>query len=443
MDYTVHLTRLFAALVLMLSFAASAETTTTTVKLDKRDQLQQAKALFDSGRARGAYRLLLPLEKEYAGFPEFDYLLGIAALDADIPGYAVVALQRVIAVEPLFVGARIDLARAYFYLREFDSSRQEFETVLRFNPPSQVRELVVRYLDEIYKRQKGPRRHFGFAINGTVGNDSNANNASEVTVINDFQLNESSIKTPSTYVGIGGQANFAQQTSSRSTLYLGADIEKRLFLDAEFVNTQIVGANISTNYFARYFSMNMGGQLFHTNTDDTYKTYNAVGVGQFQFMLGRFIKSALVGRAAVSEHQGELSDQDSYSAQGIASIGLARDFGIIPATDVSFILGKTIARHAGSPYGNDQYGVRFKGIKPVTSKWRLMGTSGALWTRYGIFDGTNVRNDRRLDATASIQWRPSKGFMLSPSVSYIHHSSTINIYNYRKLDYHLKFRKEF
>lgn len=410
---------------------------------DNKDQIAQAKALFDNGQARGAYRLLLPLEKEYAGLPEFDYMLGISALDGDEPGYAVVALQRVIAVQPLFVGARIDLARSYFYLREFDAAREEFETVLRFNPPGVVRELVVHYLDEIYKRQQGNRSHFSYALHGSAGSDSNANSATDATSYLGFELGPASRKFPSNYFSVGALANYAYQASSRSTLYIGADVRDKHYQDANFVNTRIFSGNMSMNYFGRSYSINLGSQAFYTLTDGQYQTYNGVVLGQLQFMLGKYLKTALTGRAAVAEYLGELSDQDSMSGLGSISIGMVRDVGIIPAIDLSIFAGKSIARTPGSPYGNDHYGARATGIKPINNKLRLIGSTGAGWTRYdGLFSG-NVRNERRLDATASIEWRPTKSFSISPSASYVYNTSTIVLYAYDKLDYHLNIRKDF
>jgi hypothetical protein len=40
----------------------------------------------------------------------FDYLLGIAALDSGKPDRATIAFERVLAVNPNFAGARLDLA---------------------------------------------------------------------------------------------------------------------------------------------------------------------------------------------------------------------------------------------------------------------------------------------------------------------------------------------
>ena len=91
--------------------------------------VEQARILLNSHQAGSAYTLLAPLSDERAGDPDFDYLLGIAALDSGQPGQAVFALERVLAVKPNDALARAEIARAYFALAEFDTSKQEFENV--------------------------------------------------------------------------------------------------------------------------------------------------------------------------------------------------------------------------------------------------------------------------------------------------------------------------
>ena len=409
-----------------------------------KETIFQAKQLLDNGQAKGAYRLLLPLEKEFAGFPEFDYMLGIAALDGDVPGYAVIALQRVIAMEPSFVGARIDLARAYYYLGEFSAAREEFETVLKFNPPAAVRELVVKYLDEIYRRQQGSdQTRYSFAIDGSAGKDSNANSATEATSYLGFPLSEQSRKLASGYVGYGATASIAHQASSRTTFYIGADVREKKVLDASFVNSRIAAGNLNINYFGRSFSLNIGTQAFYTNTGGEYDSYNGVGVGQLQFMLGKYFKTTLMSRLSAAEYLGALSVQDNLSGIVGLGLGLVKDHGIIPATNVIGLYGKTIARQSGSPYGNEFVGMRGTAIKPIDASLKLVSSAGLSRTTYdGLFAGSQ-RIEYRGDATVSFDWRPTKGLVVSPSASYIYNHSAITIYKYDKIDYKLKIRKEF
>ena len=77
------------------------------------DQItDRARLLLQQKNPQAAYRLLEPLESQRAGDPEYDYLLGIAALDSGERERAVFALERVLAVNPNHAQARAEIARA-------------------------------------------------------------------------------------------------------------------------------------------------------------------------------------------------------------------------------------------------------------------------------------------------------------------------------------------
>src|SRR5260221_6187151 len=82
--------------------------------LAQQADIARAKALVDQGKPAEAYEILAPLEDKLSGDVEFDYLLGVAALDSGKPDRATLAFERVLAVNPNFAGARLDMARAYF-----------------------------------------------------------------------------------------------------------------------------------------------------------------------------------------------------------------------------------------------------------------------------------------------------------------------------------------
>ena len=75
--------------------------------------LEQALRLLGSGAADQAYEMLAAKEAEHAGDPNFDYLLGLAALDSGRPSRAVFALERVLAVDPGHARARRNSARLF------------------------------------------------------------------------------------------------------------------------------------------------------------------------------------------------------------------------------------------------------------------------------------------------------------------------------------------
>ena len=92
--------------------------------------LTKAGALIKAGKAAEALKLLAPHEDAQAGNTAFDYLHGVAALEAGDAARATVALERVLIVDPNHMGARVDLGRAYLALGDTARARNEFNIAL-------------------------------------------------------------------------------------------------------------------------------------------------------------------------------------------------------------------------------------------------------------------------------------------------------------------------
>jgi tetratricopeptide (TPR) repeat protein len=97
---------------------------------------------------------------------EYDYLLGIAALDAGDAQQAVFALERVLAVNPNYLQARAEIARAYFVLGERDSARREFEAVKAAGGqiPPEARESIDRFLSALAPQQTEFKAYIELAL---------------------------------------------------------------------------------------------------------------------------------------------------------------------------------------------------------------------------------------------------------------------------------------
>ena len=137
--------------------------------------LARARRMIDGGGAEAAFRTLQARVADYGGDPDFDYLLGLAALDSGHPGEAVIALERVLMVRPSFLQARAEIARAYFALRERENARREFEIVAAQRIPDEARRVIGRYLDAIRSIDDAARSTLVGLVELETGYDSNVN----------------------------------------------------------------------------------------------------------------------------------------------------------------------------------------------------------------------------------------------------------------------------
>lgn len=172
---------LFTGLILVASGVyaqqqeeARAKTKQTQVEAREKS-LRDADELIKKGKPADAYILLESLKPKRPGDVRFNYLLGIAAQDSGKPGKAVLAFERVLAVEKNYPGVRLNLARAYLKLENLPRAKAEFQAVLAQNPPEGVKVAIHGLLDAIKDLEDAKRTRVAGHVEGTLGSDSNIN----------------------------------------------------------------------------------------------------------------------------------------------------------------------------------------------------------------------------------------------------------------------------
>jgi tetratricopeptide (TPR) repeat protein len=135
--------------------------------------IERAKAALATGNAKQAYAELAPLQATLTGQPEYDYLLGVSALDSGRIDEAIVAFERVLALIPNHAGAQMDIARAYYAAGSFDLAEAAFLKLRAANPPPAAQQAIGRYLDTIEARKRQTQAGWsGYGELG-LGYDSN------------------------------------------------------------------------------------------------------------------------------------------------------------------------------------------------------------------------------------------------------------------------------
>lgn len=214
--------------------------------------LDRATALMRAGKAGEAYSLLAPLEFEQAGDERYDYLLGIAALDSEHPEKATIAFERVLAVNPSFAGARLDMARAFFALGDYQRARQEFKTVLALDPPPEAKATVKQYLTAIEQREVAKRSSLTGYMESGLGYDSNI-----TAVTNDFtagvlaaynianiQATGNSVLRKSSFLFAGAGLEYTYALDEQLAVFAGLDGRQRDYQQASPFNTQTIDGHV-------------------------------------------------------------------------------------------------------------------------------------------------------------------------------------------------------
>jgi outer membrane protein len=215
-----------AALSLISTFAFAAP-----------EVLSRAQRELAAGNPKQAYMLLIAEQDKFGGDAEFDYLLGVAALDSGKVDDAIIAFERVLTKNPKNAGAQLDLGRAYFTAGSFDLAEATFLVLRRSNPPPNAMLAINRYLEAIKARKQKTARSImawgetslGYDTNVTgVPNDFSAAVASSFNLIG-IDPTGNSIKRKAPYIGAAVGADIEQPLSREWSALLTGELRGRAY----------------------------------------------------------------------------------------------------------------------------------------------------------------------------------------------------------------------
>lgn len=171
----MHFIRLFVASFAALSLSFTLTSPATAGPTD------DMKSLIEQGRFQEAYALGIKHEK-LSGEPVYDYYFGIAAIDSGRASLGVLSLERVLLSNPNNDLARLELARGYFVIGDYERAREEFTFMQSKQIPAEVRSSIEKYLAEIRKADPQFRTTPGAYIEFGLGHNTNVNTSTNQQV---------------------------------------------------------------------------------------------------------------------------------------------------------------------------------------------------------------------------------------------------------------------
>ena len=412
--------------------------------------LERARQFMASKNAESAYALLAPLEPARAGQPEFDYLLGIAALDSGRISQAIFALERVLAVQPDNALARAEIGRAYLAAGETETARAELTQVRSGPIPATAVPAVDRLLGAISQLQSQQTTQWRAYLDAGFGYDTNVNSATADSQIAVpafaglvFSLDPANRRAHDAFALLGGGTSvrvpiapdlaFAGNLAASQTFNRDQDRFETGLLDANAGLAKTLGANVlsavvqaNSNWF--------GGSRFR----------DAYGVlGQWQYALDARAQTTVFAQATRLDYPGNtIRDANRW----VLGAGYARALAGGPAIFGSAYAGREEVRADGVPH----LGHRLAGVR-AGLQWDAMGDLAVFGSlsfedrRYGgdepFFD--RVRQDRQSGVIAGVHYMVAPAWRLTPQVAYTDNHSNITIYEFRRVVASLTLRREF
>ncbi len=410
----------------------------------KTEILAEGRALLQERQADAAYELLQEHLMEYAGDPEFDYLLGLAALGKGDAPLAIFALERAVASKPDFGGARMDLGRAYFEAGEYSQASYEFNALMALDPPPQVRRAVALYRDRIRSRTQPARRFFG-RIELGGGYDNNANNATDLEEFlvagQTAALSEEARRQASTV----NQANVVlglQQPVGALSWDTSFNVLRRQYPDADFVNTQGLQLRSGLSWKKGPRLHRLIAALMRTEADGKENSRSRYVVLDNSVALDGRNRVGLALYAAAQRHPAEYRYRDVN--QGQASVSWQNK----PGETLDLQVG--LKRGRDNPVGtNPKYGKHTRGAHGALS-WRpgrqhTLRLAGQVTSQHydGVFFATERRQDVMRSLDFSWEWRLDRYWSARPEAAWVKNSTQDEIFAFEKRRYVMNLAYQF
>jgi hypothetical protein len=424
---------------LLLAGHAAAE-----VDLVVRDAL----GLHAAGKPADAFAKLAPLEGIRAGDPDYDYALGLAAADSGHRGRAIIALQRVLAVQPTNGPARAEIARAYALAGDIDTARAQFDTVVNDpSVPDPVRQRLDRLVRGFDHEINGGGRDISGFVDGEVGYDSNVNTATGLTSVTlpvFAFLGPAALTGSATQTGNGygqAQAGLSASTAlSRQTKLYGSLLAstRNNFGGTAFDQDSVTPTlGLSYTTAARdTLALSTQAQFFWLGRHAYRTSYGAIGQytrrlegGRAVFLSGQYFR--------LDYQQDRLRNANRFAG----SVGYAGKYIIASVSG-----GRESLVHGGAPHLAYGFASAAASAEVPVSRGLAVLAGGSV--EYRGYDGTDPlflqrRHDTQLDASVGLRIAIAKGISARPRVTYTRNFSPIGLYDYARTTAALGLRAEF
>jgi tetratricopeptide (TPR) repeat protein len=413
--------------------------------------LGKAEALVRAGKAGEAWQLLSPLEAQYAGQPDFDYLLGIAALESARPNRATFILERVITVNPGHLAARLEMARAYFALGDFERAEREFNLILKASPPAGTRSLIQSYL----ARMRDPAQVQGPGFSGyaeiALGHDTNVAAAAAQTSVFIPGLNTEFVpdsmfqRRPDRFTSLGAGLEYAHPLRADLGVVAGADFRQRWHSDIFAFDSRVVDLQATLIH-----RLDERERMHYTVRHNRYELDNS----RYQNILSLAAQwtRGLSPRTSVSlSAQGYRirylnEDAQSNSSNLVAAAGSATH--VLQESSRTVLAGGLYAGHDNAVAGRVDGDRRMLGVSLGAQRRLFSRVHG--YVRYAVLESdyatTNpdfgeTRRDRQHDGAVGLVWEMGEGWSLRPQMTRTRNLSNLPLNAYSRTESSITLRR--
>ncbi|HTR00417.1 MAG TPA: outer membrane beta-barrel protein [Candidatus Acidoferrum sp.] len=421
----------------------------TAAELDP--DVERLNQLVTDNHYQEAYDLSLQLMKAHEGEPEFDFLYGLSALEIGRPNESVFAFERVIAAYPDQMRVKLEMARAFYLLNNYQSSRDLFNEVLATNPTDNVKANIKVFLDLIEQKENNTTGSFSWYVNANAGTDSNINSATDLGVIStpigNVTLSASGKSISDNFTELGGGVSYSKPFSKNSGLTVTANLSHHdntstndfdldvLSGDATYSN--LLG-DARMSYGVRTQRIDLNSSHFQDSNSAIVAMQRAPGNGWLQVLTGAY---TMVRYDTSTNANASLRDVN----QALVSGTLGRTMGRFNHAVSVYYGDESAVNPAGANNAQQFYGVAFSEQYQLSYThipyFRLTFHHSDNKSTDPIF---NVeRSDRMMSASLGWTWLMKRNITVTSDLTYTSNDSNIQLYGYDRTKFQTGIRYQF
>ncbi|MBI5107658.1 MAG: DUF560 domain-containing protein [Rhodocyclales bacterium] len=414
--------------------------------------LDMVRVLLAEGRAAEAYERLATQEFERAGNVDFDYVFGLVALASGRPSLATLAFERVIAVDPGFAAAHLDIGRAYYALGDLERAEQSFALVRSLNAPPDALATINNYEKAIAARRDPKRLRLTGYVELTSGVDTNVNQATSASSIaipafgGSYTLGSSSLARRDEYSAATAGADAQWMLDENSAIYAGGDLQLRDYLkqNAYDIGSIDVRAGLTFAEGKSLYRIGTGYNDYRLESDRYRGVATALGEWRYAFSQNT---SASIS-AQYNEIRYVTADQRGNDVNVVMlGAGLSHLFqGTRPVTVFAGAFAGEEREERERTDGNRALGgVRLGASVAAHESVEVFASAAAqvgLYSRYSSLFLVR-RRDAQYDLGLGASWRFAPLWSVRPQVSLSRNDSNLPIYDTMRYDVSLSLRRDF
>lgn len=401
--------------------------------------LAQARRLLDAGQPEAAWQLLEPLTWDYAGARDFDYLLGVAALDSHRPGEAVIALERVLDDNPDDIAARTEIVRAYLALDERPAAQQALQQlVATANLPDEATQSIRRYLDILARRSSQQPRRWQLGLDLGTGFDTNANVGSSHSR---WLIDDGTVLTPLP-ASQPRHSPYAEAQVSLGYLHPLADgVEwSTSLLASQRINSRAHNQDLGSLGLSSGLALTHQAHRFSAAANlqqmllEGHRFRQAAGlIGQWQYQHDERTQAGLYVQHFFLRFHGQPL-RDARRTVGGLSLAHALDDAASTVLLANPYGGREYSRHHLPGLDFELAGLRLGWQRNLGEHWRA---SLGLQYEQRRYDGMDplfgqVRHDRQLDLRLGVDYSLTARWTLAPLLQYTRNHATLAPSDFRR-----------